>query len=373
VTPVARPAALGRSLLYSQCWEDVDVARAALRIRPGATVLAIAAAGDNVLALLQDDPGRVLAVDVNPSQTALVGLKIAAIRGLADADQVRGFLGGAPRSDRLDVYGRIRPTLTPDARCYWDANAAMIEGGVIHAGRFERYLAAFRHAVLPIVPGRRAVRDMLRATSLADQRRVYEQAWDSRRWRLVFRLCFSRSLLECFGRDRAFFAQCEMQDIGDHYLSRARYALTNVPISGNPYLTYMLSGRFGTGRRAPDYLDPSIQSMVSDRADRIEIRTSSLDAALGTLPSDSVDAFYLSDVFELSAPEEYAATLAEVARVGRPGARICYWNNLVPRQRPDALAAEILRHPDEARSLHAQDRAFLYSGLVVESVRSAAA
>lgn len=372
MTPAAGPEMLGRSLLYSQCWEDVDVARTALRIRPGATVLAIAAAGDNTLALLQDDPGCVLAVDVNASQTALVDLKIAAIRRLVDADQVRRFLGEAPCPDRIELYGRLRATLTPEARCYWDANAAMIEGGVIHAGRFERYLSGFRRAVLPIVPGRRAVRDMLRATSLADQRRVYEQGWDSRRWRMLFRLFFSRSLLERFGRDRAFFAQCEIEDIGDHYLSRARHALTNVPISSNPYLTYMLSGRFGTGRRAPDYLRPSVQSLVRERADRIVVQTASLDAVLRTLPSDSVDAFYLSDIFELSAPAAYAATLSEVARVGRSGARICYWNNLVPRHRPDALAGQILSHPDEARSLHAQDRAFLYSGLVVESVRSVA-
>jgi len=372
VTATAGPEALPPALLYSQCWEDVDVARAALRIQPGATVLTIAAAGDNTLALLQDDPGCVLAVDLNPSQTSLLDLKIAAIRVLADADQVRRFLGGAPCPDRLELYGRIRPSLTPEARSYWDANAAMVERGVVHAGRFERYLSVFRRTVLPIVPGRRAVRDMLGATSLAEQRRIYERRWDSRRWRLLFRVFFSRPLLERFGRDRAFFAQCEIEGVGDHYLSRARHALTNVPISDNPYAAYMLTGRIGTGRRSPHYLKPAVQSIVRERVDRIVVRTASLDAVLRTLPPGSVDAFYLSDIFELAAPAEFAATLSEVARVGRSGARICYWSNLVPRHCPDALAGRIRSHPEEARSLHAEDRAFLYSGLAVESVGSAA-
>jgi S-adenosylmethionine-diacylglycerol 3-amino-3-carboxypropyl transferase len=372
MTTAGAPAVLRPGLLYSQCWEDVDVARAALRIQPGATVLAIAAAGDNVLALLQDDPGRLLAVDINPSQTALVALKIAAIRGLDDADRACRFLGGAECPDRLDLYGRIRPAMGPDARAYWDANPAMIERGVIHAGRFERYLAVFRRVILPIVPGRQSVRGMLGAASLAEQRRIYAGSWDSRRWRLLFRVFFSRRLLERFGRDRAFFDQCGMEDIGDHYLSRARHALTNVPISDNPYLAYMLSGRVETGRRAPDYLKPSVQSIVRERADRVVLRTASLDAVLRTLPSGSVDAFYLSDVFELSAPAEYAATLSEVARVGRPGARICYWSNLVPRHRPDALAGRIRSHPGEAALLYARDRAFLYSALAVESVGSGA-
>jgi S-adenosylmethionine-diacylglycerol 3-amino-3-carboxypropyl transferase len=368
MTALAGVAGLGRGLLYSQCWEDVEVARAALRITPGATVLTIGAAGDNTLALLQDDPGRVLAVDVNPSQTALVQLKIAAIRHLDDAVQVGRFLGAAFATDRTASYERLRPALLPEVRQHWDAHQPMIEDGVIHAGRFERHLAGFRRAVLPMVPGRRAVRKMLRSTCLEEQRRVYREDWDSWRWRLLFRLSFSRWVLERLGRDPAFFAQCEIESVGSHYLARARHALVDLPIWCNPYLTYMLSGRLGTGQRSPDYLRPNVQALARARLGRVEVHTASLDDVLRDLPSRSVDAFYLSDVFELSTPADYESTLAEIARTGRPGARICYWNNLVPRCRPASLADRILRHPDEANTLHARDRAFLYSALVVESV-----
>ena len=365
--------ALGHALLYSQCWEDLDVARAALRIRPGGTVLVIAAAGDNALGLLQGDPGRVLAVDVNRAQTALVGLKVAAIRGLSDPQAVRGFLGAAPLARRTSAYEFLRPSLTPDAQRHWDANLAMVAAGLIHAGRFERYLSVFRRGILSIVPGRRAVREMLGAQSLGDQRQVYRARWDSRRWRLLFRLFFSRELLRRFGRDPAFFAQCEIDNIGDHYLARAEHALTSLPIRNNPYLRYMLSGRFGRDRQMPDYLRPDVQPVLRRRIDRIAIQTARLEDVLRDLPSRSIDAFYLSDIFELATPAEHAATLAEVARVGRVGARICYWNNLVTRRRPETLARELLSHADEARALHARDRAFLYSRLVVESVRGAAA
>jgi S-adenosylmethionine-diacylglycerol 3-amino-3-carboxypropyl transferase len=364
---------LGDGLLYSQCWEDVDIARAALRIRPGFTVVTIAAAGDNTLALLQDDPGRVLAVDVNPSQTALVHLKVAAIRHLDDAEQFGGFVGAWRAANRTATYEILRPALRPDVRDYWDTHQPMIEGGVIHAGRFERHLAAFRRAVLPVVPGRRAVRDMLRATSLAEQRRVYRERWDSRRWRLLFRVSFSRRLLQWLGRDPALFAQCEIKGVGDHYLWRAQHALVDLPIWSNPYLTYMLSGRFGTGERAPDYLRPNVQALARTRVGRIDVQTATLDSVLRDLPSGSVDAFYLSDVFELSTPAAFESTLAEIARVGRPGARICYWNNLVTRRRPTSLADRIVSHPDEAAALQGRDRAFLYSALVVESVRGAGA
>lgn len=360
-------------LRYAQCWEDAEVARAALQIKPGATVLAIAAAGDNVLALLQDDPARVLAVDVSPAQTALVHLKMAALAGLADAGEVRGFLGAQPARDRLRMYERVASRLPPAARRQWDSDVHALESGVLSAGRFERYLALFRRAILPIVPGRGTIRAMLAATALEEQRRIYRDRWDSAPWRLMFRAFFSRRFLQAFGRDPAFFDQCEVDDVASHYLGRARHALTNLSITTNPYLTWMLSGRFGRGRRAPDYLERDAQAVIRGRLHRVAVHTASLDAVLANLPSRSVDAFYLSDVFELSTADAYATTLAEIARVGRPGARICYWNNLVTRRRPPVLAAEIETHEAEATALHAGDRAFLYSRLVVESVRGAAA
>ena len=372
MTSTRAPRGLGR-VLYSQCWEDVSVARAALRIRPGEAVLAIAAAGDNVIALLQDDPGSVLAVDLNPAQTALLQLKIAAIRLIRDPAEVASFLGLDRHPDRAAVWRVLRGTLPPEARAYWDANRSLIERGVIHAGRFERYLAAFRRLVLPVVPGRSTVQEILQVTNLDDQRQIYQDRWDSRRWRLLFRVFFSRRLLRRFGRDPAFFDECEIEDIGAHYLARAEHALTSIPIWSNPYVTHILSGRFEPGERTPDYLRPAIQSLVRDRLDRIDVRTASLDDVLRDLPDGSVDAFYLSDVFELATPAQLAATLAEVARVGRAGARICYWNNLVARQRPDALADRLQCDPEEARRLHALDRAFLYSRLVVETVGSPAA
>ncbi|HJW21332.1 MAG TPA: DUF3419 family protein [Candidatus Limnocylindrales bacterium] len=367
-------ASLPTALLYAQCWEDVAIARAVLRVPVGGTVLAVSAAGDNVLALLQDDPARIIAVDVNPAETALLELKRAAIRDLPDDAAIAAFLGVMAGPDRLRTYREaIRPSLPQPAARYWDAHQRDIGRGVIHAGRFERYLELFRRLVLPIVPGRRTVRAMLAATSLDEQGRIYRERWDSWRWRSVVRLFFSRRLLGLFGRDRAFFEQCEIDDVGREYLARAAHALVDVPIWKNPYATYILSGRFGPGERLPDYLRGPVQAVVRGRLDRIEVRTASLEDTLQALPPASIDAFYLSDVFELATRARHAAVLAEVARVGRPGARICYWNNLVTRRCPAALADRLASDTAEAARLHPTDRAFLYSALVVETVRGGAA
>ena len=82
---------LGARLLYANCWEDLAVARRALRIPTGGLVVTIGSAGDNAIGLLLDDPRRILAVDLNPAQTALVELKLAAVRSMPG--DVAGFTG----------------------------------------------------------------------------------------------------------------------------------------------------------------------------------------------------------------------------------------------------------------------------------------
>ena len=72
------------------------------------------------------------------------------------ADAAAPWLGAAPpargargdtrpeRQRRLDTLDRLRPGLSGEARRFWDSNAELVAAGVIHTGRFERYLAVFR-------------------------------------------------------------------------------------------------------------------------------------------------------------------------------------------------------------------------------------
>ncbi len=61
---------------YAQCWEDADVLLEALDVQPGDTCLSIASGGDNTLALLTRQPGRVVALDLNPAQLACLRLHL---------------------------------------------------------------------------------------------------------------------------------------------------------------------------------------------------------------------------------------------------------------------------------------------------------
>lgn len=138
------------TLRYAQCWEDADVLVSALGMRPGGTYVAIASAGDNALAMLAAGPARVIALDREPAQLAALALRVSAYRTLAHAELLALF-GSRPHADRLALYARCRPQLDDGARAYWDGRPNAIRAGIGSAGRFERYLALFRSAVLPLI------------------------------------------------------------------------------------------------------------------------------------------------------------------------------------------------------------------------------
>ena len=352
---------------YAQVWEDADVLLAALDVQPTDTVLSIASAGDNALALLGAGAARVIALDLNPAQLACLELRVAANRELKHAELLE-LIGSRPSSQRAALYQRCRSQLTPAVRTFWDAQPAAVQGGIGGAGKFEDYFRLFRTRVLPWVHGRATVAALLRGGAPAERERFYVERWDTWRWRCLFRVFFSRWVMGRFGRDPAFFKYVE-GSVADRILTRTRHALTKLNPAENPYLHWILTGRHGDA--LPWALRAENFERIRTRLDRLEWHEQTvegfLDSAAGR--GSPIDKFNLSDIFEYMSAENTAALLARVAAASRPGGRLAYWNMLAPRRRPESLADRLQPREDIAQPLFWQDKAYFYSAFVVEDVR----
>src|SRR5262245_37615326 len=109
-----------RSLVYNTCWEDPAVDRLALAIRPADTVAVITSAGCNALDYALLAPRRILAIDANPRQTALLELKLAGIREL-DFESFFAMFGAGRCRDAAAMYrDALRPRLSRFAQAFWD-------------------------------------------------------------------------------------------------------------------------------------------------------------------------------------------------------------------------------------------------------------
>ena len=349
---------------YAQCWEDADALLSALDPQPGHVCLSIASAGDNALALLSRGPARVIAVDLNPSQLACLELRVAAYRELAHGELLE-LVGSRSSRRRAELFRRCRSQLSAGARSFWDGHGEEIERGIGGAGKFERYFATFRNWVLPWVHSRRRVERLLAGGDLATREEFYAREWDTWRWRLLFRIFFSRFVMARLGRDPAFFRYVQ-GGVAERILARTRYALTTLDPAANPYLQWILTGTHTSA--LPFALRPENFENIRCHLDRMEWSLASFEQYLAANPDLQIDGFNLSDIFEYMSPENYERLLQRLVDAARPGSRLVYWNMLAPRSRPESLAARLRPLEDLAARSFAEDKAWFYSRLVVEEV-----
>ncbi len=352
-------------LRYANVWEDGAILREALRIQPGDRALCIASSGDNALALLLDDPAEVVAVDLSPAQLAALALRVAAFQALKHAELLE-LIGARASRQRPALYARCRPLLDAPARAYWDAMPEAVARGIGEDGKFERYLTLFRRFVLRITQGRRKTAQLLALGGTPESRLAwYDAHWDTRLWRLVFGAFTSRPVMGRLGRDPSFLDHVE-GSAAQRMMASVRTASTGTDPATNPYLRWTLTGAWGDA--LPPYLAPEAFDTIRARVGRITPVLGSLEDVLDAAPASSFGAFGLSDVFEYVSAEHAETLYRAIARAGRPGARLAYWNLLALRQRPPSLAAQIQPLAALSQGLHARDRAPFYRAFVVEEV-----
>ncbi|MFV2082111.1 MAG: DUF3419 family protein, partial [bacterium] len=293
---------------YAQCWEDPEVLCEALQITKEDDVVSIASGGDNTFALLLQDPRSITAVDRNAAQIHLVELKMRAIQVLDYKDFI-AFIGAAYTDNRINLYRYVRGVLTDSARQYWDSQGENLKMGVIHAGKLEKYFSKFRRLVLPLIHSEAACEEFLALPAIEDQRAFYRKVWNNRRWRLLFRAFFGKFILGHFGRDPEHFRYVKLDDVAAELLARTCRGLTEVPVSDNFFVEYILKGNYRDLQAAHPYLAEDNFHFLKSNTGKISLVCGSLEGLLKQKPSDSYSKFNLSNIFEYMSDDEYEQTL----------------------------------------------------------------
>lgn len=349
---------------YSLCWEDPQIMLDALKIRKSDTVLSIASGGENSLAILLKNPAKVVAIDNNKSQTSLVNLKIAAIKAL-DFYECAKFLGFQPATNRLSSFSKCKDYLNPDDLEYWNQRTNLIQQGIVHSGKFERYISYFRKLTLTLALSKLNAERFVSLGTIREQQDFYRQKWNNWRWRLLVTTYWSRYILQLLGRKKEFFKFCKIKNIGGHYLERFEYVLNKVSIRNNFFYNFILNSTLPIPFESHPYLDETNFYILKKRLHKIEIVTCDLFQYLKKTKNGEFSKFNLSNVFELMPQTSYELILQEIAKKSKTGSRIVYWNNLVPRFRhPSCL--EFVPDSKLSRNLYNKDRFGLYSRFIVE-------
>ncbi|MCU0428769.1 MAG: BtaA family protein [Cytophagaceae bacterium] len=338
---------------YANCWEDPLPLMEGLDIRQGDRVLSIASGGDNSFSLLTKHPSLVLACDFNPIQIYVCELKKACIAAF-EYSEVLEFLGFHNSMQRHTQYQRIRPALPPDARLYWDQHPKIITNGIIHAGKFERYFRLFRRYVLPLIHSPKTRQQLMSIKSAAEQEAFYDKVWNSWRWRLFFRIFFSKTIMGKFGRDPQFLKQVNIP-VASFIFNQAEKHLRSVQCQQNFMLHYIFFGQYGS--LLPHYLQEQHFPLVKKNIQSIRFQLGNLLEPLME-SKHRFQAFNLSNIFEYLSQDECKALAQQLAEHSEPGARFFYWNLMCPRKLSTIF-------PDAFEDLgveHGNDAGFFYLG-----------
>jgi S-adenosylmethionine-diacylglycerol 3-amino-3-carboxypropyl transferase len=338
------------TLNYSQCWEDTYLLKEALAITSSDTVLSITSGGDNTLALLLQKPQKIFSLDINPAQNYLAELKLQSPKVLAHRQYLE-LLGVLDSKMRGDYLNSVSTHLSEEARSWFGDNLTVIRDGIIHRGKFERYLNKFRKYLLPLVHTKQTVSEFINQTNLPDQINFYENVWYTWRWKLFFAVATNRALVRKYARQTGTTVN---QPENSSYFSRLEQLIYRHHLKTNHYLCYALRGEYGES--LPDYL-------LEKNYLALRNHDSTTCTAVNTLTK-----YNLSDAFEFLPPTEAAQTWQEIIRTAKNGARVVYWCNQQEHTPPAELRVHIVRDVATEERLSEQDRLYFYRSFHIYTI-----
>ena len=367
---------------YSQCWEDTEVLLESLDIQENDICFGILSAGDNVFSMLAENPKKVVALDISFPQIALAKLKKEVFNSLSYEEMLE-FMGVMKSDKRIEIYDRIKENLDKEVKEYWDFNKEAIQKGIIHAGKFEKFFKIFREKILPFVHSKKRIEKLLEKKSRQERIEYYDKYWNNFRWKLMFKLFFSKYIVGKLGRDKEFFRYAE-KNISEEMKERSRYALCEQNPYENPYINYILTGNYRKDC-LPYFLRKENFDKIRKNLHKVEILKSSVEEYLDQIDF-KIDKFNLSDIFEYMSAENYSKLMGKIYDNAENNALLAYWNLIVERNSEKLdykkMDSEIAvtgketnvngkkyeRMKELDRKLHEKDMTFFYTDFVVEKV-----
>lgn len=339
------------NLNFSSANEDGESELAALA---GARrIVCLTGSGTRPLDMLLSDAEEVLALDVNPTQNALLSLKIAAMEML-DRDAFLEFVGISESRSRADVYRRIRSRLPSDVQSHWDRNLRMIEAGVWHAGKWEKLLL-WNARFLNLFRGRQ-IDTLLAAPNLDTQSQIWERKFANSALRTAIEMIGRDWIWRWVMREPAGEFLPSPKEVGKRLDDDFEAAARSFLFRDSDFAMLVFRGRHHAGGALPFHLSAENYAVTQSRLSRLRIVEGGL-VDLPQLGPGEIDGFSLSDFGSYCGFDFYSACWKGVLDVAAADAKFCeriFMNDM-------ALPFDSLE-TDEALSqqLSASDKAIIY-------------
>lgn len=312
-------------------WEDPDLLSSALEIQSTDDVLSIGSAGCNCLHLLLSNPASVTAIDLSPSQLALIRLKKLAIEKLTH-NEFMTLMGFSAPQDAWSLYLRLRIDLPNADQSFFDKRAVLFEQGLSFQGRLESYFTHFRENGLQQIWKPDFIKTLLEAKNLAEQSELLRSQGQLKN--------LEKTVVEYFGfdgltrgRSVAQMKYVTKKNIGEKLFAQFLHVLQRDLIRENHFLHLFLLGKPASEEFRPPVYQAMNYSKLQQQLGKLQIVNSDLESFLKNSPQN-YSKMNLSDIFEYMSPEQTEILFEKLADNLPVGGRLVYWTLLVDRKAP---------------------------------------
>lgn len=356
------------NLVFTHSWEDPTIDSQVLKIQENNVVLAITSGGCNVLGFLLLNPAIIYSIDINPTQSFLLELKIAGIKGL-NFDEFICFAGLNNHYNRVELFNKIKTKLGDDARVFWIENIKTVSKGFIMNGKYERFIK-FGGKLLNLLQGRKRVGGLFKEKTIEEQQLYFDTVWNTNRFKYIFKILFNKRMLAKRGLVADYFYFDDgSSSFAESFYNRSKKAFRNLPIKGNYFLSLYLLGKYRNSEEVPDYLKHENFDIIKSRIHKIKIITIDAQSWLNSMDNESIDCFALSNICELMSKKETNQLFAGVYRTGKSKSRIIFRNLMIPRDVPDELKEGIIEDKVQSKFSYENDRSFVYGKVAAYSIK----
>lgn len=354
-------------LVFTQNWEDPESDHAALRIKRNDSVMAITSGGCNVLGFLLFDPAVIYSIDINPAQSYLLELKIAAIKAL-DFEEFISFAGLREPDKHMHLYEKLKPLLSEEAVLFWSRHDELLTKGFIMTGKYERFIK-LAGRFINMLQGKKRVLGLFTAKSKKEQEAYFDMVWNTKRFHYLFKILFNKRMLAKRGLVADYFHFDDgSKSFAESFYNRSKKAFRDIPLKGNYFVSLYLLGKYQNDTEVPAYLKKENYTIIKSRVDRIKINTAEAQNWIDTMPAKSIDCFALSNICELMSEKETNRLFSSVYRTALDGARVIFRNLMIPRDVPDELEKLIVKDEVLSNHLYDNDRSFVYGKVAAYTI-----
>jgi S-adenosylmethionine-diacylglycerol 3-amino-3-carboxypropyl transferase len=366
------------NLIYNQCWEDPRVDQEAAQIRPGDRIVMITSAGCNALDYLLHGPEHIDCVDMNPHQTALLELKLAAIGNLSHEQFFMMFGEGKLPGYREIYENRLRAALSGDSQRIWDrrikyfdpAGPGLYLSGT--AGTFARMIRSHLYRDERFLSDIRIFQNI---EDLEFQAVFYRERIAQRLWTPAVRWMLDRSLVMCLlgvpVEQMELASESSRRTLGSFIEQRVDAVLSRIPIKQNYFWRAYMNGGYSRDC-CPEYLRRDNFDILQRRIQNVRTHTDTLsDFLLSSHHQFSV--FVLLDHMDWMKHNqaELREEWQQILRTARPGARIIFRSAALSSQHIPDFAVKSLRFSPVTAQLHLADRVGTYGSFHMATVAPA--